>query len=113
MVKRFNTICLEDLNIEGMLKNKHLSKSIQSASWGEFTRQLQYKSDWYGKNMVFIGRFEPSSKLCHHCGYVKDDLKLSDREWICPECGTHHDRDVNAAVNIRNIALEKQNLIGL
>ena len=95
------------------MKNKHLSKSIQSASWGEFTRQLQYKSDWYGKNIVFIGRFEPSSKLCHRCGYVKDDLKLSDREWDCPECGTHHDRDINAAMNIRNIALEKQNLIGL
>ena len=113
LVECFDTICLEDLNITGMKQNHNLAKSIQSASWGEFVRQLQYKSEWFGKNVVFIGQYDPSSKLCHNCGYINKDLKLSDREWICPECGTKHDRDVNAAINIRNIAFEKQNLIGL
>ena len=113
LVECFDTICLEDLNITGMKQNHNLAKSIQSASWGEFVRQLQYKSEWYGKNVVFIGQYDPSSKLCHNCGYINKDLKLSDREWICPECGTKHDRDVNAAINIRNIAFEKQNLIGI
>ena len=113
LVKYYDTICLEDLNVEGMMKNKHLSNSIQSAAWGEFVRQLQYKSDWYGKNVIFIGRFEPSSKTCNKCGYVKSDLQLSEREWVCPKCGEKHDRDVNAAINIRDFALHKQNLIGI
>lgn len=113
LTEQYNTICLEDLNVEGMIKNKHLSNSIQSAAWSEFIRQLKYKSDWYGKNVIFIGRFEPSSKTCSKCGYVKSDLQLSDREWVCPKCGEKHDRDVNAATNIRDFALHKQNLIGI
>ena len=113
LVKYYDTICLEDLNVEGMLKNHHLSNSIQSAAWSEFVRQLKYKSDWYGKNVIFIGRFEPSSKTCSKCGYVKTDLRLNDREWVCPKCGEKHDRDVNAAINIRDFALHKQNLIGI
>ena len=113
LVKYYDTICLEDLNVEGMMKNKHLSNSIQSAAWSEFVRQLKYKSDWYGKNVIFIGRFEPSSKTCSKCGYVKSDLQLSDREWVCPKCGKKHDRDVNAAINIRDFAFHKQNLIGI
>jgi putative transposase len=113
LVKYYDTICLEDLNVEGMMKNHHLSNSIQSAAWSEFVRQLKYKSDWYGKNVIFIGRFEPSSKTCSKCGYVKSDLQLSDREWVCPKCGEKHDRDVNAAINIRDFALHKQNLIGI
>ena len=113
LVKYYDTICLEDLNVEGMMKNHHLSNSIQSAAWSEFVRQLKYKSDWYGKNVVFIGRFEPSSKTCSKCGYVKSDLQLNDREWVCPKCGEKHDRDVNAAINIRDFALHKQNLIGI
>lgn len=112
LIKRYDTICLENLNIEGMLKNHHLANSIQSAAWSEFVRQLQYKCDWYGKNVIFIGRFEPSSKTCSKCGHVNRDLKLSDREWICPVCGEQHDRDVNAAINIKDFALHKQNLIG-
>ena len=111
LTEQYDTICLEDLNVKGMMKNKHLSNSIQSAAWGEFVRQLKYKSDWYGKNVVFIGRFEPSSKTCNKCGYVKSDLQLNDREWVCPKCGEKHDRDVNAAINIRDFALHKQNLI--
>ena len=113
LTEQYDTICLEDLNVEGMMKNKHLSNSIQSAAWSEFVRQLKYKSDWYGKNAIFIGRFEPSSKTCSKCGYVKPDLKLSEREWVCPKCGEKHDRDVNAAINIRDFALHKQNLIGI
>ena len=84
-----------------------------SCSWFEFVRQIEYKSEWYGKNVIFIGQYEPSSKLCHKCGYRKKDLKISEREWVCPVCGERHDRDINAAINIKNIALEKQNLIGL
>ena len=112
LVNRFDTICLENLNVGGMLKNRHLANSIQSAAWNEFVRQIQYKSEWNGKNVIFIGRFEPSSKTCSSCGYIKSDIKLSDREWICPKCGEHHDRDVNAAINIKDFALHKQNLIG-
>ena len=113
LVKKYDTICLEDLNVKGMEQNHNLAKAISDAAWGEFVRQLAYKSEWYGKNVVFIGRYEPSSKLCHCCGYVNKELKLSDREWVCPVCGEKHDRDINAAINIKKIALEKQNLIGL
>ena len=113
LVMHYGTICLEDLNVKGMEQNHHLAMAIQSASWSEFVRQLTYKSEWYGKNILFIGRFEPSSKLCHNCGYINKDLKLSDREWTCPVCGEHHDRDVNAAKNIKEIAFDKQNLVGV
>ena len=113
LVNNYDTVCLEDLNVKGMEQNHHLARAIQGAAWGEFVRQLEYKGEWYGKNVLFIGRFEPSSKLCHKCGYINKDLKLSDREWICPVCGEHHDRDVNAAINIREIAFDKQNLVGV
>lgn len=112
LIRRFDTICLEDLNVKGMEQNHNLARAISDAAWSEFVRELEYKSEWYGTNIVFIGRFEPSSKLCHKCGYINNELKLSDREWICPVCGEKHDRDVNAAINIKTIALEKQNLIG-
>ena len=112
LVEHYDTICLENLNIEGMLKNHNLASSIQSASWSEFVRQLAYKADWGGKNIVFIGRFEPSTKTCSNCGYINCDITLKDREWTCPQCGAHHDRDVNAAVNIKDFALHRQNLIG-
>ena len=107
LVKNYKTICLEDLNVNGMMQNHHLARAIQDASWYEFTRQLQYKSDWKGDNIIYIGRFEPSSKTCHNCGYVNHDLKLSDRKWVCPQCGTKHDRDVNAAINIKEMAFKK------
>jgi len=113
LVNNYDTVCLEDLNVKGMEQNHHLARAIQDVSWGEFVRQLEYKSEWNGKNVLFIGRFEPSSKLCHKCGYINKDLKLSDREWICPVCGEHHDRDINAAINIREIAFDKQNLVGV
>ena len=113
LVRKYDTICLEDLNVKSMEQNHHLARAISNVAWGEFIRELTYKSGWYGNNIVFIGRYEPSSKLCHCCGYVNKDLKLSDREWICPICGKKHDRDVNAAINIKRVALEKQNLIGI
>lgn len=112
LVRNYDTICLEDLNVKGMEQNHHLARAIGDAAWGEFVRELTYKSEWYGKNIVFIGKFEPSSKLCHNCGHINNELKLSDREWVCPKCGTKLDRDVNAAMNIKKIALEKQNLVG-
>lgn len=113
LVRNYDTICLEDLNVKGMEQNHHLARAIQSAAWGEFVRQLEYKSEWYGKNVLFVGRFEPSSKLCHKCGYINRGLKLSDREWVCPICGEHLDRDINAAINIKEIAFDKQNLVGV
>ena len=113
LVRNYDVICLEDLNVKGMEQNHSLARAIQSASWSEFVRQLTYKSEWYGNNILFIGRFDPSSKLCHNCGYINKNLKLSDREWTCPVCGEHHDRDVNAAKNIKEIAFDKQNLVGV
>ena len=113
LVRRFDTICLEDLNVDGMLKNHCLARSISSAAWSEFVRQLTYKGEWNGSNVIFIGRFDASSQVCSRCGHKNPSVKdLKVREWTCPECGTHHDRDVNAAVNIKQMALEKQNLIG-
>ena len=113
LVRNYDVICLEDLNVKGMEQNHHLARAIQGAAWSEFVRQLEYKSEWYGKNVLFIGRFEPSSKLCHKCGYINQELKLSDREWTCPVCGEKLDRDVNAAINIKEIAFDKQNLVGV
>lgn len=95
------TIVMEDLNVSGMLKNHHLAKSIQELSLNRFKTIMKYKSEWYGRELIFVGRFFPSSKLCSECGYKKSDLTLKDREWFCPECGTKHDRDLNAAINIK------------
>lgn len=103
-------IVMEDLNVSGMMQNHKLAKSIQDVSLYELKRILQYKASWEGKQVIFIDRFYPSSKLCSDCGYKKDDLQLSDREWVCPECGVIHDRDINAAVNILN---EGKRIIGL
>lgn len=102
-----NTICMEDLNVSGMLKNGKLSRHIADAGWYTFKQMIEYKCDWKGKNFVQINRFEPSSKLCSVCGYHNGDLKLSDREWECPNCKTNHDRDINASVNIKNFGLLK------
>ncbi len=99
-----DTYAIENLNVNGMLKNHCLAKSIADTSWGEFIRQLSYKSKWYGKNLLTIGRFEPSSKMCG-CGWINKELKLSARKWTCPECKTKHDRDILAAQNIKKFAL--------
>lgn len=107
IVKRFDTICIEDLKVDDMLKNHRLARSIQSAAWSEFRRQIEYKSKRLGKNVLFIGKYEPSSKTCNVCGYIYQGLTLRERKWVCPKCGKMHDRDINAAINIRNFALKK------
>jgi len=106
LIRRYDTICIEDLNIKGMKKNHHLSKSITDASWRKFVSMLTYKTEWNDKKVVKIDRYFPSSQTCHVCGYVNKDIKdLSIREWECPKCHTHHDRDINAAINILRIGL--------
>lgn len=100
LVRENQTIAVEDLAVKNMVKNRKLSQAISDASWGELVRQLEYKCDWYGRAFVKIDRWFPSSKRCGHCGHVVQKLPLNIREWICPECGTVHDRDVNAAKNI-------------
>ena len=96
----FDTIFMEDLNVQGMLRNHHLAKAIQEVGFYKFKEILVNKALVNDKQVVFIDRFYPSSKTCSVCGYKKQDLRLSDREWVCPKCGTKQDRDINAAVNI-------------
>jgi putative transposase len=108
LISENQTICLEDLNVKGMMKNRKLSKAIGDVSWSSFTNMLFYKALWYGTNLISIGRFDPSTKLCSECGVLNNNLTLKDRIWIC-DCGAKHDRDVNAAINIKNFGLVKSN----
>ena len=100
LVRENQVIAVEDLSVKNMVKNRKLALSISDASWGEIVRQLEYKCNWYGRTFVKMDRCFPSSKRCGHCGYVVDKLPSNIREWVCPKCSTHHDRDVNAAENI-------------
>ena len=100
------TLCMENLNVKGMQSNHHFAQAVGDASFGMFLTMLEYKCRWYGVNLVKIDRFAPSSKTCGQCGYVYKGLKLSERSWTCPECGTHHDRDFNAACNIKEFGLK-------
>jgi putative transposase len=105
LVNNYDTIVLEDLAVNEMVKNKNLSRAISDMGWRELRTMLEYKSKWYGKNLLTIGRFEPSSKVCSNCGSVKKDLKLSERTYVCSSCNSSMDRDINAAINIKNFGL--------
>jgi putative transposase len=100
LVRENQTIAVEDLAVKNMMKNHKLAQAIADASWAELVRQLEYKCQWYGRTLIKIDRWFPSTKRCGNCGYVVDKLPLDVREWDCPECDTHHDRDINAANNI-------------
>ena len=110
LLRHYDIIFMEDLNVSGMLKNHKLAKAIQEVGFYRFKSIIVDKAFNNGKQVVLVDRFYPSSKTCSVCGYKKYDLKLSDREWICPQCGVHHDRDINAAMNI---LLEGERIIGV
>ena len=100
LINENQVVCVESLKVKNMIRNPKLAKAIADASWGEFVRQLAYKAEWAGRSLVAIDQFFPSSKRCSGCGYTLSSLPLSVRSWECPECGSHHDRDHNAAKNI-------------
>jgi len=104
LVERFDVIAIEDLNVAGMLKNHKLARQIADMGLGEFRRQLEYQAVRRGKTVLVVDRWYPSSKICSACGYKVPKMPLSVREWTCSDCGAHHDRDVNAAINLREVA---------
>ena len=100
LIRDNQTICIETLAVKNMVQNRCLSKAISDVGWSEFVSQLEYKANWYGRTLVKIDKWYPSSKRCHDCGHILDSLTLDVRAWTCPECGTVQDRDINAAKNI-------------
>ena len=106
IIKNHDIIAMESLNVKGMIRNHKLAKHIADVGWGLFANFIKYKAEWYGKTTVEIDRFFPSSQICSECGYQNRELTLADREWFCVECGSVHDRDVNAAINIKNQGLK-------
>ena len=105
IIRENQTICIESLRVKAMAKHPTLAKAIHDVGWGEFVRQLEYKATWYGRTLVKIDRWYPSSKRCFACGHIVDSLTLDIRQWVCPACGAVHDRDVNAAKNILAVGL--------
>ncbi len=100
IIRENQTICIESLQVKNMVKNHSLAKSISDVGWSEFTRQLEYKAEWYGRTLIKIEKWYPSSKRCHSCGHILDSLSLDERFWMCPQCKAFHDRDINAAKNV-------------
>jgi putative transposase len=105
LIRENQIVCVESLQVKNMVKNHSLAKAISDVGWGEFVRQLEYKAKWYGRTLVKIDKFYPSSKRCFDCGHILDSLPLDVRVWTCPECGTVHDRDINAAKNVHAVGL--------
>jgi putative transposase len=105
IANQYDIICLETLNVKGMVKNRRFAQSIADVAWSEFMRQLEYKAIWRGKTVIKIDQWFPSSQICSHCGASAGKKSLNIREWKCPECQIKHDRDINAAINIKNYGL--------
>jgi len=113
LVENYDVIGVETLNMQAMSQCLNLAKSTLDNSWGSFVNMLEYKCDWYGKHLVFADKYYASSKMCNVCGYKNVELTLSDREWDCPICGTHHLRDQNAGINLRNLAISTVGTTGI
>ena len=105
LIRENQAIMVETLNIRGLVRNRRIARSIADAAWSRFLQMLQYKAEWYGVTLIQVGRFAPTSKICHRCGFRNEALSLADREWTCPACKTVHDRDLNAANNIKLMGL--------
>ncbi|HHY0551927.1 TPA: RNA-guided endonuclease InsQ/TnpB family protein [Vibrio parahaemolyticus] len=105
LINENQVVCVESLQVKNMIRNPKLAKHIADASWSEFVRQLEYKAEWANRTIAKIDRFFPSSKRCSCCGFVNESMPLSVRDWVCPSCKTHHDRDINAAKNIKTVGL--------